>query len=47
MTDADKLATEREEASPGPEADGQPTDSAADEEEVVDAEVVDGGEDKS
>jgi molecular chaperone DnaK len=31
----------------GASADGQPTDSAADEEEVVDAEVVDGGEDKS
>ncbi len=31
----------------GASADGQQTDSAADEEEVVDAEVVDGGEDKS
>jgi molecular chaperone DnaK len=31
----------------GASADGQPTDSADDEEEVVDAEVVDGGEDKS
>ncbi len=31
----------------GAASDGQPTDSAADEEEVVDAEVVDGGEDKS
>ena len=31
----------------GAASDGQATDSAADEEEVVDAEVVDGGEDKS
>ena len=31
----------------GASSDGQETDSAADEEEVVDAEVVDGGEDKS
>ena len=31
----------------GASADGPPTDSSADEEEVVDAEVVDGGEDKS
>jgi molecular chaperone DnaK len=31
----------------GATSDGQATDSAADEEEVVDAEVVDGGEDKS